>query len=82
MKTLMGSGTIIFWGRIAPSGIPIANNTVSIKVTPIADTRSSLCQAYRFLFETGLYGVAWCIVYIDVVNLLVLGYGRIASQTL
>jgi hypothetical protein len=73
----MGSGLIIFWGKIAPSGIPIAKNTVSIKVTPIANTRSSLCQACRFLFETGLYGVAWCVVYIDVVDLLVLVYGLI-----
>jgi hypothetical protein len=62
---------------MAPSGMRMASSTVSSSVTPAASTLSSFLHACIGFLGAGVYGMAWCIVYIDVVNLLALVYGRI-----
>ena len=78
----MGKGLIIFWGRRAPSGMAMASSMVSISVTPIASTLSSFLHAYLGILGAGVYEMAWCVVYIDIVDLFALEYGLIGfSET-
>jgi len=59
INTLIGSGVVIFRGSMAASGMPIARNNASVRVTPIANMRSLTLGAQFVFLGGGRYGIAW-----------------------
>ena len=53
IRTLTGNGVINFRGSMAVSGITIASNTAKVRVTLIANKRSSTLDAYLFVPRDG-----------------------------